>query len=72
MGIYLCRICDNRVLKKGMKFIYFLCFFIGMMNMGLWFCDIIGKENFIYKFDEEFIWKFCKFFSLLFLIFYCF
>lgn len=43
-----------------------------MMNIGLWFCDIIGKENLIYKPDEEPIWKLCKSFSLLLSIFYRF
>lgn len=72
VGTYLCRTCDNRVSKKGMKYIYFWCSLIGMMNMGLWFCDIIGKENLIYKPDEEPIWKLCKSFSLLLSIFYRF
>lgn len=51
VGIYLCRKFDDRVLKKRMECVYLLCFFMGMMNMGLWFSDIIGKDNFIYNFD---------------------
>lgn len=72
VGTYLCRTCDNRVSKKGMEFIYLLCSLIGMMNIGLWFSDIIGKEKLIYNPDEEPIWKLCKSFSLLLSIFYRF
>lgn len=72
VGTYLCRKFDDRVSKKRMECVYLLCSLMGMMNMGLWFSDIIGKDNLIYNPDQEPFWKLCKSFSLLLSIFYRF
>lgn len=71
VGTYLCRTYDNMISKTRMKIIYFLFSLIGMMNMGLWFSDIIGKEMLIYNpVEEPIFWKLCKSFSFLLSIFY--
>lgn len=73
VGTYLCRTCDNNVSKKWMELIYFVCSLIGMVNMGLWFSDIIGKEKLFYNPEEHDLkLSLFKSFSLLLSIFYRF
>lgn len=65
LGSYSCRKCENCVSKLCKEFVHFVCSLIGIMNLGIWVSDIIGKERLIYK-PENNIWEICKTFSLLF------
>lgn len=72
-----CENCDDLIryeceLNWCKEIVYFVCFFLGILNMGLWISDSISKENIIYKEDDDDFWNFFKNVILFFIIFFCF
>lgn len=70
LGIYFCRKCEKCVLILCMKIIKFVCFVIGIINLGLWVSNIIGKKRFVFKLENSNVWEIYKIFSLLFFNFF--
>lgn len=66
---YKCELLFEKCIINDYRF--FICFFLGMMNMVLWFSDSIGKEKFIYGLGNNVVENLRKF-SLLFFIFFFF
>lgn len=65
LGTYSCRKCEKCVSTLCTKITKFVCSVIGIINLGLWVSNIIGKERLVSKPENSNVWEIYKTFSLL-------